>query len=81
MSALPEHALGHSGLTNGLWAARSLSGQDNAQTLSCDGCGRCDGHHKIVDWVENDLAVGRLPFNYVAQYHSRSGGLLSLLQS
>jgi hypothetical protein len=31
---------------------RSLGGQVNALTLSCNGCGRCDVHHKIADWVE-----------------------------
>jgi len=33
-------------------AAPSVGGQVNRLTLSRDGCGRCDGHHKIVDWVE-----------------------------
>jgi hypothetical protein len=32
--------------------ARSLGGQVNALTLSCNGCGRCDVDHKIADWVE-----------------------------
>jgi hypothetical protein len=32
--------------------ARSLGGQVNALTLSCGGGGRCDGHHKIVDWCK-----------------------------
>src|SRR5262249_2831260 len=56
---------------NRVMAARSLGGQVHALTLSRDGCGRCDGHHKIVDWVENEPRGWPFPCTCVVQYHSR----------
>src|SRR5262245_49271526 len=36
----------------GPWAHSHSAAQPNALTLSCDGCDRCDGDHKIVDCVQ-----------------------------
>src|SRR5262249_11318840 len=67
----PSHKPVRSRPPNRVMAARSLGGQVHALTLSRDGCGRCDGHHKIVDWVENEPRGWPFPCTCVVQYHSR----------
>jgi hypothetical protein len=48
------------GIRARLLHTRSLTwSPSHALTLSCNGCGRCDVHHKIVDWVKKPaFAVG-----------------------